>query len=55
MTAGSIGKPVSPALEAPMTQTPPWLRFYGKLPHSLNYPEITLYQAVAATAARAIR
>jgi long-chain acyl-CoA synthetase len=28
------------------------LRFYGRIPHSLTYPEITLYQAVAATAAR---
>jgi len=35
-----------------MTQTPPWLRYYGKLPHSLSYPEVTLYQAVAATAER---
>ncbi len=35
-----------------MTETRPWLRFYGKLPHSLSYPEITLYDAVAATAAR---
>ena len=35
-----------------MSETRPWLRFYGKLPHSLNYPEITLYDAVAATAAR---
>ncbi len=35
-----------------MTQTRPWLRFYGKLPHSLSYPEVTLYEAVAATAAR---
>lgn len=35
-----------------MTQNPPWLRYYGKVPHSLNYPEVTLYEAVAATAAR---
>ncbi|HUX26280.1 MAG TPA: AMP-binding protein [Burkholderiales bacterium] len=35
-----------------MTENRPWLRFYGQLPQSLNYPEITLYQAVAATAAR---
>jgi long-chain acyl-CoA synthetase len=35
-----------------MTQTRPWLRFYGKTPHSLSYPETTLYQAVAATAER---
>ena len=35
-----------------MTEDLPWLRFYGKIPHNLSYPEITLYQAVAATAAR---
>jgi len=35
-----------------MTETRPWLRYYGKLPHSLSYPEVTLYQAVAATAER---
>ena len=41
-----------PALDTPITENRPWLRFYGKLPTSLNYPEVTLYQAVAATAAR---
>ena len=35
-----------------MTEPRPWLRYYGKVPHSLSYPEITLYDAVAATAAR---
>ena len=35
-----------------MDETRPWLRYYDKLPHSLSYPEVTLYQAVAATAAR---
>ena len=35
-----------------MIETRPWLRFYGKIPHSLSYPELTLYQAVAATAER---
>jgi long-chain acyl-CoA synthetase len=35
-----------------MTQTRPWLRFYGKVPPSLSYPELTLYQALAASAAR---
>jgi long-chain acyl-CoA synthetase len=35
-----------------MTQSRPWLRYYGKVPHSLSYPEITLYDAVAAAAAR---
>lgn len=32
--------------------TRPWLRFYGEVPHSLEYPDLTLYQAVARTAAR---
>jgi long-chain acyl-CoA synthetase len=30
----------------------PWLRFYGKVPATLDYPEVTLYEAVAATARR---
>jgi long-chain acyl-CoA synthetase len=45
--------PVPVEFEAPMTETRPWLRYYGRIPPSLDYPEITLYQAVAATAARA--
>ena len=36
-----------------MIESRPWLRFYGKVPHSLAYPEITLYEAIAAAAARA--
>ncbi len=40
------------AFETLMTESRPWLRFYGKLPHGLNYPEVTLYEALAATAAR---
>jgi long-chain acyl-CoA synthetase len=32
--------------------TRPWLRFYGRVPESLNYPEVTLYEAVAQTVAR---
>ncbi len=36
-----------------MTNERPWLRFYGKVPANLDYPEITLYQAIASTAARA--
>jgi long-chain acyl-CoA synthetase len=32
--------------------TRPWLRFYGRVPQSLDYPEVTLYEAVARTAAR---
>ena len=32
--------------------TPPWLRFYGPIPPSLPYPETTLAEALAATAAR---
>ena len=30
----------------------PWLRFYGGVPHTLQYPDATLYEALAATAAR---
>jgi long-chain acyl-CoA synthetase len=30
----------------------PWSRFYGEVPSSLGYPEVTLYQALAATARR---
>jgi long-chain acyl-CoA synthetase len=30
----------------------PWLRFYGRVPHSLDYPDATLYEVVAQTAAR---
>ena len=32
---------------------PPWLRFYGRVPQHLDYPEVTLYDAIAATARRA--
>jgi long-chain acyl-CoA synthetase len=30
----------------------PWLRHYGAVPQSLVYPEVTLYEALAATARR---
>ena len=30
----------------------PWLRFYGDVPRTLDYPPITLYEAVARTAQR---
>jgi long-chain acyl-CoA synthetase len=29
----------------------PWLRFYGDVPHTLDYPEIGLYEALAESAA----
>ncbi len=35
-----------------MTPARPWLRFYGSVPHSIDYPEVTLYEALAATAKR---
>jgi long-chain acyl-CoA synthetase len=35
-----------------ISATRPWLRFYGAVPASLDYPEVTLYEAVAQTAAR---
>jgi long-chain acyl-CoA synthetase len=30
----------------------PWLRFYGAVPHTLEYPRVTLYEAIARTAQR---
>jgi len=30
----------------------PWLRFYGRVPHSLAYPELTLHEALERTVAR---
>jgi long-chain acyl-CoA synthetase len=35
-----------------MTDARPWLRFYGKVPRTLSYPEQTLYGALCATAER---
>ena len=35
-----------------MIDNRPWLRFYGKVPHSLTYPQLTLYEALCATATR---
>src|SRR5512134_236219 len=42
------------ALQVNMTTTSerPWLRFYGAVPASIDYPRVTLYEAVAATAQR---
>jgi long-chain acyl-CoA synthetase len=35
-----------------MPESPPWLRFYGRVPKSLDYPEVTLYGALERTVAR---
>ena len=35
-----------------MADSRPWHRFYGSVPPSLDYPEVTLYEALAATARR---
>ncbi|MCL4746340.1 MAG: AMP-binding protein [Burkholderiaceae bacterium] len=35
-----------------MSEPLPWLRYYGAVPASLDYPDATLYQTLAATAAR---
>jgi long-chain acyl-CoA synthetase len=35
-----------------MTDPRPWHRFYGSVPISLDYPEVTLYEALAASAGR---
>jgi long-chain acyl-CoA synthetase len=35
-----------------MPETHPWQRFYGRVPATLVYPEVTLYEALADTARR---
>lgn len=35
-----------------MTNDRPWLRLYGRVPCSIDYPEITLYEAIASTVGR---
>lgn len=35
-----------------MTDDRPWLRHYGSVPESLDYPDVTLYEAVANAASR---
>jgi long-chain acyl-CoA synthetase len=30
----------------------PWLKYYGKVPSSLDYPHVTLYEALVRTAQR---
>lgn len=35
-----------------MSDSLPWLRFYGRTPATLEYPQVTLYEALAATARR---
>ncbi len=38
------------APDAATAGAPPWLRWYGKVPARLTYPEVTLYEAAAHTA-----
>ena len=33
-----------------MPASPPWRRFYGNVPESIAYPQVTMYEAVAMTA-----
>ena len=33
-----------------MTTSHPWLRFYGSVPATIAYPEVTLYEALAGAA-----
>jgi len=35
-----------------MPESPPWRRFYGNVPDSIDYPQVTMYEAVAMTAAK---
>lgn len=35
-----------------MFETKPWLKFYGDIPESINYPRVTMYEAVMRTVER---
>ena len=35
-----------------MPEYAPWLRYYGNVPESIDYPQVTMYEAVAMTAAK---
>ncbi|MGA6924270.1 MAG: AMP-binding protein, partial [Desulfosarcina sp.] len=34
------------------TATPPWFNYYGNVPHTLEYPRVTMYEAVMRTVER---
>jgi long-chain acyl-CoA synthetase len=40
------------ATDVVTSESRPWLRFYGDVPASLEYPDLTLYESVARSAAR---
>jgi long-chain acyl-CoA synthetase len=33
-----------------MNQEKPWLKFYGDVPHTIDYPKVSMYEAVKETA-----
>jgi hypothetical protein len=33
-----------------MYENKPWLKFYGQVPHTLDYPRISMYEAVKRSA-----
>ena len=35
-----------------MYEKKPWLAHYGSVPHSINYPRVTMYEALLKTVAR---
>jgi long-chain acyl-CoA synthetase len=35
-----------------MYETKPWLKFYGNVPHEIDYPRVTLYEALMKTVER---
>jgi len=35
-----------------MYEKKPWLKFYGHIPESINYPRVTMYEAVMKTVER---
>jgi len=38
--------------EITMYETKPWLKFYGPVPESIDYPRVTMYEALMKTVAR---
>ena len=35
-----------------MYETKPWLKYYGDVPHTVDYPRITMYEGLRKTAER---
>src|SRR5512133_2436298 len=38
--------------ELPMYEQKPWLKFYGNIPEHIDYPRVTMYEALMQTVSR---